>query len=77
MHYIPSYPSWLNQVERCFGLITQGAIHRRSFTGVQDLARKFDAFVERWNRLSRLFVWTTADSILQKIVRLRPRIFGA
>src|SRR4029077_4792625 len=26
MHYIPTYSSWLNQVERWFGLITQRAI---------------------------------------------------
>jgi putative transposase len=28
MHYTPTYSSWLNQVERWFGLITQRAIRR-------------------------------------------------
>jgi putative transposase len=37
MHYIPTYSSWLNQVERWFGLITQRAIRRGSFTSVREL----------------------------------------
>ena len=28
VHYTPTYASWLNQVERWFGLITQRAIRR-------------------------------------------------
>src|ERR1022692_1234877 len=77
MHYTPTYSSWLNQVERWFGLITQRAIRRGSFTSVQDLVRKIDAFVQHYNRSSRPFIWTaTADSILQKIARLCSRISG-
>jgi putative transposase len=77
MHYIPTYSSWLNRVERWFGLITQRAIRRGLFTRVQDQVRKIDAFVQHYNRLSRPFAWTaTADSILQKIARLCSRISG-
>jgi transposase len=77
MHYTPTYSSWLNQVERWFGLITKRAIRRGSFTSVQELVRKIDAFVQHYNRSSRPFVWTaTADSILQKIARLCSRIYG-
>jgi len=73
----PTYSSWRNQVERWFGLITQRAIRRGSFTSVHDLVQKIDAFVQRYNRSSRPFVWTaTADSILQKIARLCSRISG-
>jgi len=32
LHYTPTYASWLNQVERWFGLITQQAIRRGSFS---------------------------------------------
>jgi len=50
---------------RWFGLITQRAIRRGTFTSVQDLIRKIDTFVQHYNRSSRPFVWTaTADSIL-------------
>jgi len=77
MHYTPTYSSWLNQVERWFGIITQRAIRRGSFTSVHDLMEKIDAFVQRYNHSSRPFMWTaTADSILQKIARLCSRISG-
>ena len=34
VHYTPTYASWLNQVERWFGIITQRAIRRGSFSSV-------------------------------------------
>ena len=77
IHYTPTYFSWLNQVERWFGLITQRAIRRGSFRSVKDLVEKIDAFVQHYNRSHRPFVWTaTADSILQKLARLCSRISG-
>lgn len=77
VHYTPTYSSWLNQVERWFGLITQRAIRRGSFRSVKDLIAKIDAFVRHYNRTHRPFVWTaTADSILEKIARLCSRISG-
>ncbi len=69
-HYTPTYSSWLNQIERWFGLITQRAIRRGSFRSVKELVAEIDAVVQHYNRSSRPFVWTaTADSILQKIAR--------
>ena len=77
MHYTPTYSSWLNQVERWFGLITQRAIRRGSFSSVKDLVQKIDRFVQNYNRTHRPFVWTaTANSILQKLARLCSRISG-
>jgi putative transposase len=77
IHYTPTYSSWLNQVERWFGLITQRTIRRGSFGSVKELVQKIDAFVQHYNRSSRPFVWTaTADSILEKIARLCSRISG-
>jgi putative transposase len=47
MHFIPTYSSWLNQVERFFSIITDKAIRRGSFT-TPALDRRssgwFDAF---------------------------------
>jgi putative transposase len=37
VHYTPTYSSWLNQVERWFGIITQRAIRRGSFSSVKEL----------------------------------------
>ncbi|MEJ8419845.1 IS630 family transposase, partial [Xanthomonas oryzae pv. oryzae] len=77
MHYTPTYSSWLNQVERWFGLITQRAIRRDSFDSVADLKRKINAFVEHYNQNPRPFKWpATADSILAKIERLCKVING-
>lgn len=77
IHYTPTYASWLNQVERWFGLITQHAIRRGSFRSVRDLVRKIDSYVTHYNAASRPFIWTaTADSILAKIQRLCKVIYG-
>ena len=77
IHYTPTYASWINQVERWFGLITQQAIRRGSFSSVKELTRKIDAFVNQHNAQASPFAWTaTADSILDKINRLCSVISG-
>lgn len=77
VHYTPTYNSWLNQVERWFGLLTQRALRRNSFKTVRELIRKIDHFVEQYNAHSRPFVSTaTADAILRKIGRLCKVIRG-
>jgi len=77
IHYTPTYSSWLNQVERWFGLISQRAIRRGSFRSVQDLIAKIDDFVRNYNDSKRPFAWTaTANSILAKLARLCSRISG-
>jgi transposase len=77
LHYTPTYSSWLNQVERWFGLITRRAIRRGSFRNVKELVRRIDAYVTQHNRHPTPFLWTaTADSILAKLERLSKVIFG-
>jgi putative transposase len=77
LHYIPTYSSWLNQVERWFGLITQRAIRRGSFTSVTDLRRQIERFVADWNHHPQPFVWTaTAASIFAKLARRSKVICG-
>ena len=77
VHFTPTYSSWLNQVERWFGLITQQAIRRGSFTGVKHLVRTIDNYVTKYNSNCKPFVWVaTADSILEKVQRLIKVING-
>jgi putative transposase len=77
IHYTPTYASWLNQVERWFGLITQQAIRRGSFRSVSELVQKIDAYVASYNLHHRPFAWTaTADSIPAKLRRLCKVING-
>lgn len=77
VHFTPTYASWLNLVERWFGIITQQAIRRGSFSNVKTLVHRIDSFVDSYNTTSRPFVWTaTADSILAKVERLATLISG-
>uniref|UniRef100_E6PLU4 Transposase, IS630 family n=1 Tax=mine drainage metagenome TaxID=410659 RepID=E6PLU4_9ZZZZ len=66
MHFIPTYSSWLKQVERLFALITDKAIRRGSFTSVKQLVQRV---VASHNQNCQPFRWTaTADSILEKCI---------
>ena len=77
VHFTPTYASWLNQVERWFGLITQQAIRRGSFKSVPDLIGRIKGYTQHYNLTARPFIWTaTADSILSKIARLCKVIGG-
>jgi len=77
LHFIPTYSSWLNQVERFFSLITDKAIRRGSFTSVKQLVQRIDHFVAHYNTNCQPFRWSaTADSILEKLQRLCSRISG-
>ena len=77
VHFTPTYASWLNQVERWFGHVTQRAIRRGSFRTVRELVRRIDTFVTYYNTTARPFAWTaTADSILAKLERLLKAISG-
>lgn len=77
LHFTPTYSSWLNQVETWFGIITNKAIRRGSFTSVKDLVEKIDRFVSSYNDNPKPFAWTaTADSILEKLGRLCECISG-
>ena len=77
VHYTPTYASWLNQVERWFGIITQRAIRRGSFSSVKELIAKIEQFAEAYNKTMTPFNWTaTADSILEKLQRLCAQISG-
>ena len=77
MHFIPTYSSWLNQVERFFGLMTDKVIRRGSFQSVRQLVNRIDHFIEHYNANCQPFRWTaTAESILAKLQRLCSRISG-
>ena len=77
LHFVPTYSSWLNLVERFFAHLSDKAIRRGSFGSVRDLIARIDHFVTHYNRTCRPFLWTaSADSILAKLQRLCSRING-
>ena len=72
LHFMPTYSSWLNQVERWFSLLSQRAIERGSFRSVADLVRKIESFIASYNASATPFVWVaTAQSIIDKVVHRR------
>lgn len=77
VHYVPTYSSWLNQVEIWFNQITQKAIRRGTFKSVKELIVKIEQYVRAYNTHAHPFAWTaTADSILNKLERLTQAISG-
>ena len=55
VHYMRTYASWLNQVERWFGITTQRAIRRGSFFSFKELIAKIEQFVKAYNKTKTPF----------------------
>src|SRR6266516_6910061 len=78
MRITPTSSSWINQVERWFGFITDQMIRRGTHKSVQALEADIRSWVEGWNDNPRTFVWTkTAEEIIESLGRLIQRISGA
>jgi transposase len=78
MHFTPTYSSWLNQVERWFGLLTDKQLRRGAHRSVQALEKDIRSWIELWNTEPKPFVWTkTADEILDRLASYLQRIPGA
>jgi transposase len=78
LHFTPTYSSWLNLVERFFGLLTQQALRRGSHTSVPDLRQAIESYVDAHNERGVPFKWTkTADDILAKVQRFGLRTLQA
>jgi len=72
LHFVPTSSSWLNLVERWFGVLDDKAIRRGVFRSVEDLKAAIDAFLTAWNKDPKPFVWTaTVESITEKLSRCR------
>ena len=68
VHFTPTGSSWMNQVERWFGLLTDKLIRRGVHTSVQALEHDIKAWIATWNDNPRPFTWTkTADEILDSL----------
>lgn len=74
LHFTPTYSSWLNLVERFFGLLTEQALKRGSHTSIPDLRQAIMTYVDVHNERSKPFVWTkTADDVLASVRRFAQR----
>ena len=78
MHFTPTGSSWINQVERWFGYLTEQKIRRGAHRSVRALEADIRAWITDWNTNPRPFIWTkTAEEILESLARFCRRISGA
>lgn len=74
-HFTPTYASWLNLVERFFGLLTEKALKRGSHTSIPQLRAAILAYVNAHNDRGTPFNWVkTADEILGNMRRFGLRV---
>ena len=72
LHFIPTGSSWLNLVERFFGLLTDKQLRRGVFTSVRELEKTIMKFIETHDKNKKSFVWTkSTEDILVKVERAR------
>src|ERR1700741_3392495 len=70
LHFTPTHASWLNLIERWFGLLTERQIRRGSHASVGQLKTAIQEFLDASNEHPKPFVWTkSADTILASIAR--------
>jgi transposase len=75
VHFTPTGSSWMNQVERWFGLLTDKLIRRGVHTSVQALENDIRDWIATWNKSPRPFTWTkTADEILNSLADYLAKI---
>lgn len=78
MHFTPTGSSWINQVERWFGFLSDQMIRRGVHKSVQALEKDIRAWIADWNSHPRPFLWTkTAEEILESLARFCRRISDA
>ena len=75
IHYTPTSGSWLNLVERWFGLLTERCVRRGVFKSVAKLKQAVEKFLGANNRNPKPFRWTkSASYILRKVDRCKEAI---
>jgi transposase len=60
LHFIPTYSSWLNQVECWFSILSRSAPRGASFTSARQLRDAIDRFVKGYNQQAAPFEWKKA-----------------
>jgi hypothetical protein len=78
VHFMPTYGSWINLVERWFAELTNKRIRRGVFRSVKELEAVIREYIDVHNEDPKPFVWTrTADRILDSIARYAQRTIVA
>ncbi|MET8277179.1 IS630 family transposase, partial [Streptomyces sp. NPDC079189] len=78
VHFTPTGSSWINQVERWFGHLTDKLIRRGTHRSVQALEADIRTWIQTWNEDPKPFIWTkSADEILNSLAKYIAKISGA
>ena len=78
LHFTPTSSSWINQVERWFGFLTEQKIKRGAHKSVRALEDDIRDWIADWNTHPRPFLWTkTAEEILDSLARFCRRTSDA
>jgi transposase len=78
LHFTPTGSSWINQVERWFGYLTDQLLRRGVHKSVQALEKDVRDWIKTWNENPKPYVWTkTAEEILDSLARYISRISDA
>ena len=74
-HFTPTSSSWLNMVERWFGLLSEKQIKRGTHRSTMQLEQAIRQYVVIHNKSPKPFIWTkSADDILASVARFCKRI---
>ena len=74
-HFIPTYSSWLNMIERWFAEITNKRIRRGSFNSLKELEVAITDYIAYWNKSGKKFCWTkTFDDITKSIRKAKAAL---
>jgi transposase len=74
VHFTPTSASWINQVERFFGLLTDRQVRRGTYRSTAQLQAAIQAYIDAHNANPKPFRWTkSADDILAAINRFCRR----
>lgn len=74
VHFTPTSASWINQVERFFGLLTDRQVRRGTYRSTGELEAAIRAYIDAHNAQPKPFRWTkSADDILAAINRFCRR----
>jgi transposase len=74
LHFTPTSSSWINMVERWFGLLTDRQLRRGAHRSTVALEAAIEKYIALTNEQPKPFVWTkSADEILASVARFCQR----
>ncbi|MGH8632562.1 MAG: IS630 family transposase [Burkholderiales bacterium] len=78
LHFTPTSASWINQVERFFGMLTEKQLRRGVHRSTVQLEAAINAYIDAHNADPKPFRWTkSADDILAAVNRFCTRTLAA